>query len=1068
MHNRERTAKKRASESHDVATLRKAKNKAAMAKKRASVITVDKAIDTFLSKAKIGPDFVCVCCNRMMYKQTVVPYNKAKYVKASNELLEQVFCVENSYISSDGKQWVCKTCDGALSRGNMPVQTKANGLRLCTIPADLSNLNALELRLISLRVPFMKMVALPSGKQRCIHGPAVNVPSKLDSICTILPRLPTQSELIALKLKRKLVYRGHYMYDYVSPEKVMNALMWLKNNNPLYADVVINDNWLEESLANDADLFAGLVKQPDTIGECSTTELFIPDHVQNDTQQVNTVPICSNNLTFGNDDLMAASDRLQALARDNGFIIHNVPGDGNCLFNAIAYQLRPFGVTVDDISKLRSAVANNLEENSEFYRDLLAQPMASNNSYNADTETPLEQDAYIDTIADPEQQAKLRWQSYLNRLRNGAWGDHMAIQGMSNVFNIAVNVFSSENPNNMITVVPMNTSAQHEVYIGLIMQYHYVGLDKISHNDKYSCRDNNRSTASPVDHLDDPLDDETIAEGDEHTRQITGGPQASMMSLENPETFGQIFSIAPAEGQKPLSIMTDLHFEVMFNPDKFCFGSGAFNTERARKLTYRKYFNQRLLDVDGRFARDLDYLFVAQYIVEAKQILDDGNNFIWRQKPTRQFTASQARDHTLLNQFVCKDKAYRFMKNIRGSPPYYQRTIYDLLAMIRQLGTPTWFFTLSAADMKWPDMIQTIAKQYGDYYTDKQVNSLSFDEKSNWLRRNPVTAARHFQYRLNIFFQEFLKSTAKPLGEIVDYGIRIEFQARGSPHAHCVIWVKDAPRYGVDDDNRVCTFIDKYISCAIPKEEGKLKELILLLQKHKHSSYCRKNKNCRFNFPKPPSSKTLIASPDSDSDVVKKAQNVLAKVHKVLADGHTELSLDEILIRANISPDEYTEALEVSSKGSVVVLKRQPNEININNYNGSVMLAWQANTDIQYVLNAYACIMYVASYIMKTDRAMGVLLKRVASETRTEELKQQMRKVGSAFLTHREVSAQEAVYRILSLPMKQLSRSVVFVDTNPKSERIAVLKTKSCLANLKMMTLMYFKRASLRDTKTDH
>ena len=66
--------------------------------------------------------------------------------------------------------------------------------------------------------------------------------------------------------------------------------------------------------------------------------------------------------------------------------------------------------------------------------------------------------------------------------------------------------------------------------------------------------------------------------------------------------------------------------------------------------------------------------------------------------------------------------------------------------------------------------------------------------------------------------------------------------------------------------------------------------------------------------------------------------------------------------------------------------------------------------------------------IMKTDRSMGELLKRVAAEARTDELK---RKVGSAFLTHREVSAQEAVYRILSLPM---SRSVVFVDTNPKNE----------------------------------
>ena len=39
------------------------------------------------------------------------------------------------------------------------------------------------------------------------------------------------------------------------------------------------------------------------------------------------------------------------------------------------------------------------------------------------------------------------------------------------------------------------------------------------------------------------------------------------------------------------------------------------------------------------------------------------------------------------------------------------------------------------------------------------------------------------------------------------------------------------------------------------------------------------------------------------------------------------------------------------------------------------------------ILNAYACVMYVASYIMKIDHAMGELLKRVATATRTEELK---------------------------------------------------------------------------------
>ena len=107
----------------------------------------------------------------------------------------------------------------------------------------------------------------------------------------------------------------------------------------------------------------------------------------------------------------------------------------------------------------------------------------------------------------------------------------------------------------------------------------------------------------------------------------------------------------------------------------------------------------------------------------------------------------------------------------------------------------------------------------------------------------------------------------------------------------------------------------------------------------------------------------------------------------------------------------YIDALEVSTNSNVVVLKREPGECCINNYNPSVMLAWQANMDIQFVLNAYACVMYVASYIMKTERSMGELLKRVAAEARTDELKTQLRKVGSAFLTHREVSAQEAVYR---------------------------------------------------------
>ena len=40
--------------------------------------------------------------------------------------------------------------------------------------------------------------------------------------------------------------------------------------------------------------------------------------------------------------------------------------------------------------------------------------------------------------------------------------------------------------------------------------------------------------------------------------------------------------------------------------------------------------------------------------------------------------------------------------------------------MVRQLGIPTFFLTLTTADMKCPDIISIIARQYGVIYTDDE------------------------------------------------------------------------------------------------------------------------------------------------------------------------------------------------------------------------------------------------------------------------------------------------------------------------------------------------------------
>ena len=163
-----------------------------------------------------------------------------------------------------------------------------------------------------------------------------------------------------------------------------------------------------------------------------------------------------------------------------------------------------------------------------------------------------------------------------------------------------------------------------------------------------------------------------------------------------------------------------------------------------------------------------------------------------------------------------------------------------------------------------------------------------------------------------------------PLGEITDKAIKIEFQNRGSPHANCVLWVKGAPKFGKNPDTEVCNFIGKYTACNIPSDNEKLKELVLLVQQHKHSTYCKRNKQCRFSFPQPPSSCTLISQPYSDDSNSKSITECLSKVKKLLIEDNTNVSLLQLLEMGNIKPLDYEKALHTSSSGNNVILSVIP------------------------------------------------------------------------------------------------------------------------------------------------
>lgn len=107
-----------------------------------------------------------------------------------------------------------------------------------------------------------------------------------------------------------------------------------------------------------------------------------------------------------------------------------------------------------------------------------------------------------------------------------------------------------------------------------------------------------------------------------------------------------------------------------------------------------------------------------------------------------------------------------------------------------------------------------------------------------------------------------MKSENCPIGKVQDYYIRVEFQQRGSPHLHFLFWMKDSPTYGSSQIDDILQFIDSHISCSSDVSEDDKK--FVKLQKHRHSKSCKKTKAkrlCRFGFPIPPMTETMILEP---------------------------------------------------------------------------------------------------------------------------------------------------------------------------------------------------------------
>ena len=132
---------------------------------------------------------------------------------------------------------------------------------------------------------------------------------------------------------------------------------------------------------------------------------------------------------------------------------------------------------------------------------------------------------------------------------------------------------------------------------------------------------------------------------------------------------------------------------------------------------------------------------------------------------------------------------------------------------------------------------------------------------------------------------------------------------------------------------------------------------------------------CRFNFPLPPMKHTCILEPlqadCNDLEGDKKHKGNFEKINKLINSLKTEdaeMDFTTFLERLKLDNDQYLKAIRSSLSSTKLFLKRSVSEVRVNSYNPTLLKCWRANMDLQYVLDAYSCAMYIVSYVAKKSK----------------------------------------------------------------------------------------------------
>lgn len=542
---------------------------------------------------------------------------------------------------------------------------------------------------------------------------------------------------------------------------------------------------------------------------------------------------------------------------------------------------------------------------------------------------------------------------------------------------------------------------------------------------------------------------------------IAEAPETDTLPTEHRVLQESVMRIAPGEGNRPIYCWQDDDLQAKMFPQEF----GGFPQQNPECLSRHEMYKLKMLSIDRRFARNPEIIFYLQREAMIYSVFQCAKMSLKKGSDPERLTAAQARDPEFIKKAIQQRKGTLHMQNLRTSPDYMKSTQHDFMAMFRTIGIPTFFVTVSCADTKWEQFLQTLYfLKHGRLATPTELEAMSFDEKCELLGSDPIVTAMCYRKRVESLFNNVIDKT-KILGTITDRLHVEEAQKRGTPHRHSLLYEATAPKFNPKDpdkDAAIEDFCDKYITTDVDVLEPELQ----CLQQHTccRGKCLKKNGECRFAAPWFPMEKSrVLRRPLLQPDEEEKAMNDLHRIQAemkridVILQGKNGESIDftgamrmdfpSFLAACQVTQAEYETAVSLSMKEDAKVFyKRKVQHMRINTFNEQLTRIWRANTDVQFVLDPYACVQYVTGYMLKGDRALTKAMQDIIRAAELDgDVEAAIRRGGFLFINMHEISVQMAAYHLLQYPLRFMSRAVLFLNTNRPEERAVVLKPQSKL-----------------------